>query len=113
MAIKMRRSTKAVTPAAILISAGLSKPCFEVLSSVLMASVFAPMDGASDSELEDMGTHVLNRERLNAVRSKTKWSDDGESNENKERYPSYVSIYDEHKGDPRRTSFPENWMREQ
>lgn len=61
----------AATPAAILISATRFKPWFEELSSVL-ACVFASMDGVGDSELVDIGTCVLNRERLNAVRLKTK-----------------------------------------
>lgn len=61
----------AATPAAIPISAIRFKPWFEELPSVL-ASVFSPMDGVGDSELEDIGTCVLNRERLNAVRPKTK-----------------------------------------
>ena len=68
MPIKVRRSTIAATPATILISAGRFKPWFEVLSSVLMASEFAPIDDAGGSELADIGIHVLNRERLNVIR---------------------------------------------
>ena len=34
----------------------------------------------------------------------------GEERE-EERYTRYVSISDKHKGDPTRTSFPENWMK--